>query len=108
MERDMPQSPSIASKTRKKILSHWDEERDTLTEEPGASLGWKSADDPAFPYEHGRGLPKPTAQKAIDYIDHLTRKYPFQIRYAMALPYWHRFAQAWCETGDEKKALRAI
>jgi hypothetical protein len=107
MERVMSLSPSIVSK-RKKILKNWNEQKDTVSEEPAPHLGWKSAENPSFPYEHGRPLETATAQKALDYISAIVRPYPFQLRYAMALPLWERFAREWCDTGDVQKALRAI
>lgn len=84
------------------------EELDTLQDSPKVALKWKSSDKGMFPYTHSRQLPKEVAQKAIDYIAVLTEEYPFQIRYAMAVPLWKRFAQEWCDTGDEQKSLRVI
>lgn len=88
-----------------KALQHWDDDKDTLQEKP--STGWKASDG-GFEWEHSRPLPLETAQKAMQYIGVLTKQYPFQLRYVMALPLWHRFSQEWCETGDETKALKAI
>jgi hypothetical protein len=83
-------------------------EKDTLQESPEKSMRWTKAENTKFDYEHRRPLPTATAQHAIDYIDAIVRKYPFQIRYAMAIPLWERFAEEWCSSGDEAKALRGI
>lgn len=85
-------------------------EMDTLQDKVDVHIKWKHVDEmeKLFPYSHGRDLPKETAQRAIDYIEVLTRKYPFQIRYAMALPLWYRFCDAWCDTGDEAYSLGKI
>lgn len=83
-------------------------ERDTLQETHEKSMKWTDVNNGMFQYEHPRQLPSDTAQKAIDYIQVLTKQYPFQIRYSMAKPYWERFAAEWCRTGDEQSALRKI
>lgn len=85
-----------------------DPKKDTLQETHEVSMKWVKADAGLFDYSHSRPLPQRTAQKAIDYIATITKQYPFQIRFAMAQPLWERFAQEWCDTGDEKKALRVI
>lgn len=61
-----------------------------------------------FRYRHSRPLPKETGTKAVSYISALMKRYPFQLRYVLALPYWKRFSESWCDTGDEDKALGAI
>lgn len=101
----MFQSDLAASKT--KILNGWTEEKDHLREKASANEGY-TLEFGVFPYRHSRDLSKDTARKAHDYIRVLVKKYPFQIRYAMALPLWERFCEAWCDTGDEAKALGAI
>lgn len=83
-------------------------ELDIAEDTAESSLRWSSAEKELFPYPHTRPLRTETAQKAIDYIAHITAKYPFQMRYAMAMPLWKRFAREWCDTGDEQKALRVI
>lgn len=83
-------------------------EKDTLQETPDVSMRWVVAEEGDFDYSHSRPLPKETAQKAIDYIAVLTKQYPFQLRYTMAIPLWERFAETWCNTGDEEEALRVI
>lgn len=85
-----------------------DESLDTLQEEPTKSLKWTNVENVKFPYNHRRPLSQKNAQKALDYIAVLTKQYPFQIRWAMAVPLWKRFAEAWCETGDIKESLRVI
>lgn len=84
------------------------EEMDTLQDNPKVAVKWDSSQKEMFPYKHSRPLPHETAQRALDYIAVLTKIYPFQIRYAMARPLWYRFAQEWCDTGDERKSLRVI
>jgi hypothetical protein len=96
----------VSALDRKRILSKTSAATDTLTEKP--SKKWMSVDDPMLNYQHSRPLPKTTAKKAIKYINQLVSIYPFQIRYAMAIPLWERFAQAWCDTGDEKESLRVV
>ena len=94
---------------REKILSRTSLELDTLQDKPNASNKWRDVDGKGLlPYNHTRLLPKKTAKKAIDYIDVLVRGYPFQLRYAMAIPLWERFAQEWCDTGNEESSLRVI
>lgn len=99
-------SDSIVSK--KKILKNWNDERDTFAGD-ASSMGWTDlSKGGSFPYPHRRPLNVEDAEQAIRYIKVITEKYPVQIRYAMAIPLWNRFAQEWCETGDLKKALRGI
>ena len=81
---------------------------DTVQEDLKPALKWSKATETKMPYEHRRPLPKATAQKALDYIAVLTAQYPVQMRYAMALPLWYRFAQEWCDTGSERESLRVI
>jgi len=83
-------------------------EKDTLVETPKVSMKWTNVDTQMFDYTHSRPLPTKTAQKALDYIAAITKKYPFQIRYAMAQPHWERFTQEWCESGNVEKALKVI
>lgn len=85
-----------------------DAEKDIVNDDVAFHLKWTDAEKTKFPYEHSRPLPQETAQKAIDYIAVITKRYPFQIRWAMARPLWERFAKEWCDTGDEQKALRVI
>lgn len=94
--------------TKQRILSKTSPEKDTLRDRPEKSSKWKKASKGMFPYKHNRPLTAKQAQRAIDYIDVIVKKYPFQIRYAMALPLWYRFADEWCATGNEQEALRAI
>lgn len=90
-----------------KVKSRFNDEHDTCKDSLQDSKKY-TLEGNAFKYEHGRPIPEETAQKAIAYIRALTKRYPFQLRYYMALPYWYRFSERWCETGDEDKALRAI
>lgn len=83
-------------------------ELDTFRDDPVRVMRWTAAGREKFPYEHGRPLPRETAQRAIDYIKVLVEPYPLQLRYAMARPLWYRFADAWCDTGDEQESLRVI
>jgi len=71
-------------------------------------MAWTDISNKAFPYPHSRPLPVKTAQQALHYIAAIVRKYPFQLRYSMAMPLWDRFCEAWCDTGDEKKSLLSI
>jgi hypothetical protein len=82
-------------------------EQDTCQDKPSDKKKYTLSGSP-FKYEHGRPLPPETADKAIAYIKVLTKDYPFQLRYYMALPYWNRFQENWCDYGDEERALRAI
>lgn len=82
--------------------------QDTLQETTEVSMRWTDVKKGEFEYTHSRPLSNETAQRAIDYIAAITAKYPFQIRYAMAIPLWERFTEVWCNTGDEEEALRVI
>lgn len=93
---------------KERILSKTTVERDTLQETPEKSAKWTKVEHTMFDYDHKRPLPNVTAQHAIDYIDAIVKVYPFQLRYAMAKPLWERFAEEWCASGDEAKALRGI
>lgn len=97
------------NKTEKRaILSKVDESKDRVHETPDKSMAWDNVNAGAFPYDHPLPLPGSVAQEAIKYIKAIVQPYPFQLRYAMALPLWQRFAQVWCETGDAGKAMREI
>jgi hypothetical protein len=94
--------------TKEKILSKWADGRDTYQPD-NKPMAWLDVSKGGyFPYEHKRTLLQPDAEQALKYIKAITAKYPMQLRYAMAVPLWNRFAQTWCETGDLKKALRGI
>lgn len=93
---------------KSEILSRTTPEQDTLMDSPEKSLRWTELSNQMFPYEHPRPLPNKVAQKAIEYIDAIVKEYPFQLRFHMATPLWERFADEWCATGDEGKALRGI
>jgi hypothetical protein len=107
MEKAVSQSVSADSKLRFKALEKWTEEKDTYNHEAFDNEGDR-IEYGTYPYAHSRDLPRDTARKAFKYIKVLTRDYPFQMRNAMGLPLWERFAEEWCDTGDESKALRAI
>lgn len=81
---------------------------EVCVDNPRKHSAWKKASKDVFPYRHGRPLPMEIEQRAIDYISVLVKQFPFQLQFVMALPLWERFAQAWCETGDEQKAMRDI
>jgi hypothetical protein len=97
-----------STQVKERILSKTTEERDTLQESPDKSAKWTNVENTMFDYNHKRPLPNVTAQHAIDYINVIVKQYPFQLRYAMAKPLWERFAEEWCSSGDETKALRVI
>lgn len=105
----MSQSDSIdlVKANKKKILSKLTTSQDRCVEKAESS-GAYTLKGFAFTYSHSRPLPKKTAEKAMLYIRAIVAKYPFQLRKAMARPLWDRFAEMWCETGDESKSLRAI
>lgn len=79
---------------------------DICVENPAKHSAWKKVGK--FPYQHNRKLPDAIAQRAIDYISVLVKNYPFQLQFVMALPLWERFAQSWCEYGDERRAMKDI
>lgn len=83
-------------------------ELDTLQEETKPAMKWTKVEREMFPYTHSRPLPHAVGQRALDYIAVLTKQYPFQIRYAMAIPLWKRFAQEWCDTGNEVASIAKI
>jgi hypothetical protein len=101
-------SRSASTDYKTKVLKNWTPESDTLKDEVGKHMSWTDLSNKAFPYEHGRPMPMALARKAINYITAIVKQYPFQLRYTMALPLWARFCEAWCDTGDEQKALLAI
>jgi hypothetical protein len=94
--------------SKEEILQRVDETKDRLQDLPEKSLKWQDVERMLFPYAHPRPLPRDTAEKAINYIKAIVRDYPFQLQYTMALPYWERFSQVWCESGDEDKSMREI
>jgi hypothetical protein len=98
---------SVESKHRSKNLKNWNSDRDLYRHAEFDNEGDR-IELGVFPYEHTRKLDEYTAEKAHKYIRELTKNYPFQLRFAMALPLWERFAEEWCATGDEKRALGAI
>lgn len=105
MGRTVFQLDSVASK--QKILHNWDEEKDHCREGAAGNEG-HTLDFGVFSYDHSRPLTNEAARKAHDYIRVLVKNYPFQIRYAMALPLWDRFCREWCDSGSETRALGAI
>jgi hypothetical protein len=92
-----------------KVLKNWSDKKDSVSKDSiKSAMGWMDIDKPYLPYEHRRRLPKDVARRAANYIACICEQYPFQLRYTMALPLWERFAEEWCESGEEEKALRAI
>ena len=83
---------------------------DVCVDEPSTHLGWRVVNPRhlGFPWEHDRNLKVNEAKEAINRIDAEVAGFPFQIRYAMALPLWYRYAAMYCETGDQEKALAEI
>lgn len=67
---------------------------------------------PAFmekkPGRNYRDLPEQFAEDARAYIATVCKRYPLQVRVLLGLPLWMRFCVVWNETGDRKKAMRAI
>lgn len=55
-----------------------------------------------------RELPEHHAEQAREYIAIICRRYPLQVRVLLGLPMWLRFCEVWHETGDRRKAMRAI
>ena len=102
MELDVSQSNSAVY-----VKNH-----DKCVETPEKHMKWMNVKyvggDSPVPYHHTRMLPHSTGKKALKYIEAITSEYPFQIRYAMMLPLWYRFTEAWCDSGDEKVSLLAI
>ena len=84
--------------------------KDRCTEKPQKHLGWKKVNNNflGFPWEHDRVLKVSHAQEAVNKIDAQVRVFPFQLRYAMARPLWYRYANMYCETGDQDKAMAEI
>lgn len=82
--------------------------RDLVSDDVKSSMMWIDVDNGLFDYDHSRPLPVSVAQEALNYINVITKKYPFQIRYSMAKPLWARFAEAWCETGDAAASMNRI
>jgi len=93
---------------RNQIRSRLSREQDTCLEKVNESWSEVKEDRAPFPYTHSRPLPTKHAQDALKYIKHLTKVYPHQLRYSMAVPLWTRFCQEWCESGDKAEAMRAI
>lgn len=89
------------------VKRRFDPAHDKCKEKPSAFKRYTLSGN-VFPYKHRRPLPEGAAQEALKYIRAISAQYPFQLRYHLALPYWYRFSEAWCESGDEGKALRAI
>jgi hypothetical protein len=83
---------------------------DRCTESPASHMGWTKVnkDYLGFPYDHGRSLRIRDAEAAVKKIEEEVKVFPFQIRYAMALPLWKRFADMYCQSGDIELALEYI
>ena len=94
--------------SKPKAARNWTLETDTLRDSVGKHMAWTDISNKAFPYPHSRPLTNKLAQQALNYITAIVRRYPFQLRYSMAMPLWERFCETWCDTGDEKKSLLSI
>ena len=55
-----------------------------------------------------RELPDQYAEDAKRYISTICERYPLQVRVLLGLPMWLRFCEEWNDSGDLKKAMRAI
>lgn len=90
----------------------WDPEQDLCNEKPddkdSYSLEKVVYDYPPKGLKAKRKLPPNMAEQAMAYIRVCVKKYPFQLRYTMGLPMWLRFCDVWNDTGDFRKAMRAI
>ncbi len=94
-------------KKREEILARVDVTKDTCQDDYESRKSYK-IEGKIFNYKHGRPLPRETAENAIKYISMIMRPYPFQLRYTLAQPFWRRFCNEWCDSGDATKAMRAI
>lgn len=83
---------------------------DQCTETPSKHMGWNqvSSDSLSFPWRHERPIKVREAQEAVRSIEEQVKGFPFQIRFAMALPLWYRYSDSYCQSGDQEKALREI
>lgn len=83
---------------------------DRCSESPVSHMGWTKVnkDFLGFPYEHQRTLRVVDAESAVKKIEEEVSVFPFQIRYAMAMPLWLRFADMYCQSGDVALALEYI
>ena len=108
MVKAVPHSNSVYSNAEiKKILSNYDlEYYDRCQDDPNNSEF--NVDGLIFPYEGERALKVWQAEQAMRYIAVICRKYPFNLRRDFAVPMWLRFSAAWNDTGDIRKAMRAI
>jgi len=89
-----------------KVKERFNPEQDTCTDKIEDRKSYTL--DNKYVYGHSRPLPDEAKDEATRYIRVLVNKYPFQLRYLMGLAYWNRFQEAWCDSGDRKKALRSI
>ena len=85
-----------------------DPHKDLVNDDVKKSMRWIDVESGMFEYEHSRPMPVSVATNALKYINAITAKYPFQIRFSMAKPLWQRFADAWCDTGDENYSMGRI
>lgn len=98
-----------------KIIREWSSGEDvwqgdtTWTgEQPNETFAYPSPLLEKRPGTSFRPLPEHYADEAKRYIAVISRRYPLQLRVLFGLPMWLRFCHTWNETGDRKKAMRAI
>ncbi len=53
-------------------------------------------------------LTEHNSDEAKRYIRTVTEIYPFQMRFYLGEPMWARFCDAWAESGDITRAMRAV
>jgi hypothetical protein len=83
---------------------------DRCSESPASHMGWTKVNPQflGFDYAHERTLKVGDAETAIKKIEKEVSVFPFQIRYAMAVPLWERFADMYCQSGDVELAVEYI
>jgi len=95
------------TKKSEEILSRVSIEKHTCQDDYESRKSYKIEGN-VFKYSHNRPLPMENAENAINYISILMKRFPFQLRYTLAQPFWRRFCNEWCASGDVSKSMAAI
>jgi hypothetical protein len=108
MVKAVPHSNLVYSNQEiQKILGHYDPKfMDVCIDDPMNPEFHVELE--TYPYKYERVLMVRDAEQAIRYINVIMKEYPFNIRRDLAYSMWMRFTEMWDDTGDMRKAMRAI
>ena len=108
MVRDVRQLDSPFSENQvKHILRNFDPDGQDACQDNPKSIEY-NVEGLIFPYTRTRPITVAQVMRAMKYIGVCVKKYPFNLRMELASDLWDTYCEVWQDTGDERRAMRAI